>query len=391
MSPWLWALVDIGGRMVSAYLVTFVVVGIFWRILGSRDRFPHITILVIAAILTVPKVAQEFAAVAQQMPTAELQTEFAVANQAFLDAFDYTATREEVRTRLAPLSLDRWPDGAREVLAAGLFTKAHRYSDIHQSLATGRVVRTPVAAIASNSAEFQQSDATHWTPLLEAAARGEPLYLPDMTITDVSESWFMAVTATRARIIVAQALEETHGLSTQLVDAETQLATAFDWIADYAAAMDNPSASDAFAARSALIFRAVNAIGGEPEAANALLQLLDGPGHTRSYVLFTWANNFVDLKTDEWLARTALGETPPTTIVRLNTFRTTLGLPIVHNDVVAAARTQKVMPDWVGANPDLVGLPMDLVLTDTQAGLRALEAAASRLAPAWTPPTLILD
>lgn len=391
MSPWLWALVEIGGRMISAYLVAFVIVGIFWRILGPRDRFPHITILVIAVVLTIPKVAQEFTAVARQMPTSEIQTELAVINQAFLDAFDFSATREEVRARLAPLSLDRWPDGAIEVLTAGLFTKAHRYSDIHQSLTTGRVVRTPVAAVASNSAELQQTDATSWTPLLEAAARGEPIQLPDMTITDVNESWVIAVTATRARIIVAQALQDTHGLSTPLVDAETQLATAFDWIADYFDAMDDPSASDAFVETSALIFRAVNASGGEPEATNALLQKLEGPGHVESYLLFAWANAFVDLKTDEWIARNALGETTPTTIVRLNTFRTTLGLPIVHNDVVTAARTHQAMPDWAGANPDLVGLPLDLVLADAQAGLRALEASASRLAAAWVPPTVILD
>jgi hypothetical protein len=392
VSPWFSALLEIGGRLIPAYLVAFLAFGILWRTLGPHKRFPHRTIVIVALVLTAPRVVEQITVATRQLPESAIAAEAEVANRAFLGAFNLSATREDVRTQIAGLSIDRWPAGAAEFLADSLLTKAHRYSDIHQSMTTGRIVRTTIPGAGPYVDELRSIDDAHWTPLLEAAARGEVVRLPDATLADPSESWLLAVTATRARIMVTQALNEFHGLSLSLLHAEEELATAFDWIEDFVRITSGVGSLDALSEQADVVDRVVNAQDVSPSDVDALKQLLASDvASSASYVLNTWATSFVELATDRWIARVALGESPRSTIVRLNSYRAVLGLPILHNDVVAEARSTKMMPSWAGAAPDEAGRPLDAVLAEATAGLRTLEMAVASLAPAWAPPVIDLD
>jgi hypothetical protein len=388
----IWVLVSIGGRLLSSYVLAFVLIGLFWRILGPANRFPHRTIIIAALILTAPKAAEQMMVAARQLPQAAITAEVEAANQAFLDVFAYAATRDELHARLGSLSLDRWPANARQMVSATLSTKARRYSDIHQSRMAGRVVRSPIPAEGRVLDELRRVDDMHWTPLLEAAARGDVVNLPDLTVTEAHESWGLAVTAARAWILFAQALRETHGLDIPAFDAEAHLGTAFDWIEDLYRVMAGDITADALFERTTLVDRVVKSSSAEAADVAALQELLGTDrGFGASYTLFAWATTFVELATDRWIARAALGETPPTTLVRLNSFRSILGLPVVHDDVVSEGRASGMMPDWPGAAPGDVGRPLQAIRLEADEGLAALAASVARLSPYWAPPAITLN
>ena len=400
-----------------AYVIQFIYYfAVAWVVVAAvqlmTNRFalpkkmPLRGILIAAVILTLlsalrggPRVGSEFARGFNPFPNsgqevqAQLVTEAEAVNQAFLAAFDLTASRDEVRSMVAAIPLDRWPANVRNPLIATIITKANRYGDLHQSIMLGQVVRTPLPAQGAQSEELRNLDETVWTPLLEAAARGDSVTLPDLVIHGTQESWLMAVTATRARIVFLDALHAAHGIDRPVFDADRDLATAFDWLEGYA--RDFRSGGGEPGPFVELLASLVDVTGNHIPAPHAITDALDAasayPDLARSFLLSEWATEYVDHSTHKWLARVALGERPPTTVIRLNTYRRVLGLPIMLQEVATEARTSGAMPAWTGALAHHSASSPREILDEAERELRLLNDRYASVAAFWLAPKIDLD
>lgn len=308
-------------------------------------------------------------------------------NDAFAAALLGGASREETQARLEGLEPSRWPAGATEVLISAINTKAERYGDIHQSMLLGVVVRTPLIAPASIVDQMAATDDRIWSPLLGAAARGEPVTLPDSTVSTAEETYFLAVTAAHARIMVMEFLEARYDLEVPLTIADRELATAADWIGSYATASQTPSGAPSSADALNLLYE-VTALRNPPAelVERALAAARAHPDTASSYLLFTWLTDHVTYVTDRWLI--ALARTPSgSTELRgaLNSYRRLLGLPIVLSADLDAVRQRGALPWW---SDSAYADDLRTADEDAAAALSDLSARYASLAAFWTPPTL---
>jgi hypothetical protein len=326
-------------------------------------------------------------ALAQASLPADVTVQAQQVNDAFAEAVLGGASREETRARLAGLDPSRWPDGVAEVLISAINTKAERYGDIHQSMLLGVVVRTPLSAPAGIADQMAATDERVWSPLLEAAARGEPVTLPDSTVSSAEETYFLAITAAHARIMVMEVLEARYGLEVTLTMADRELATAADWIGAYTAASQTPTAAPSSVEALNLLYE-VTALRNPPAelVERALAAAAAHPEAARSYLLFTWLTDHVTYVTDRWLIELAQAPSEGAELrEELNSYRRLLGLPIVLSSDLDAVRQRGALPWWSdSAYADELQTADD----DAAAALSDLSARYASVAVFWTPPTL---
>jgi hypothetical protein len=226
--------------------------------------------------------------------------------------------------------------------------------------------------------------------LLEAAARGGPVLLPDGAIESVDESLWLSLLAARARIVLFEELQRQHRLDMPLTAADRALSHALDWVG-VAAALG--SDEEGFAAWVSMM----NAVGDAADADRAVPTSMPedllaawrfAPESVSSLLAFNWSLDVLDLAVSQWLAETTLGLKPTFDLEALDAHRRLLGIPIGLTDMeLAHARATGTLP----THHALGGANIDASL------FRAIDAAHLRrskrylvIAPGWVSPGMVL-
>lgn len=201
------------------------------RIAYVATRVRDLALAVAVIVLFVPVQAQpDTEAVARHI------------NGAYVALRDGSLSPHQLPTYLRPVAAVGLGDDELDWILASIQLRTTRYIDIHQSMSTGRLVSTPLPDSLSEHAAI---DTAHWLPLLEAAARGQPVPLPDGTLTHAGETYLLAVVASWAQYELFVALEQHLNLATPMSDALRYVGPTLAWIVPMMAVPPDGPAIDA--------------------------------------------------------------------------------------------------------------------------------------------------
>lgn len=385
-SPLAFFALGVVTNFVGLYLIVGLIAGVLWLFDRSKP-FPRRTVLLIALVLTVPAGLRSISTWGDATGVSSSVEEARDVNDVYRDALGGGLSRSEVRDRVSQFDVAAWPQEVSRAIVAGLELKTTRYNDVHQSLMLGEVVRTPVDREAATLLSASDVDQRTWIPRLEAAAAGGPVDLPDVRIASVDDSYTVAIAATRARLVVLDALRDVHGVPVGFSDVDEQLVGAFEWLVDL-------SAVDEAAAEASSVFRLLQALtivtdqndASDSEVAAAARAASDDPALARSYLTYSWFSERVALATDGILADAAAAGDADVSLDRMNEYRRALALPVVSPANVDAVVADGLMPWWSVTSADSTAG----VLDEIEARTHAHDARFEPFNGIWSPPAEVL-
>jgi hypothetical protein len=386
LSPLLTALLGIffqfGIWLVIVWAVTGVPV-----MFGGRRMLRGAPILIIAGLLTVPTVVNQFQAIGQASTNQVRDgAEAERLNDAFALAMSEWASREAVESVVVGLSPKAWNPSTLGLVISAIQLKAERYNDLNQSSLLSRVVKTDVQWDPLVEAAMRERDERAWTPLIEAAARGGSVTLPSGSIDPGEEMMTMAWSASRALALVLESLESLHRVSVPLTSAARELTPTLDWFAHY---VNAPSGTQQSIGSDLARVNLLVTLGAQDVSASirTVPLYVASPETVESFLFFSWAQEYVGLYTERWLAGAAMYGHDSSDMTQLNEYRRFLGLPVILEDDILAARQDGLLPYWA---EQPVGGRLGDYLDSREQAIDELNESFAALAPTWTIPSLSL-
>ena len=394
MSTITWYVPIAAAHLVSGFLAGLAIVGLVWVVVLRTRRpgtlLPWKAVWLVAALVAFNGIVRDVPQIRDRVSGEASFPEIQRVNEVFVALLGEGISRAEASASLAGLDPGDWSDDAFAVVFPAVSVKSERYVDIHQSFMAGRVIRTPIPHSGWLAAELSERDRAAWDPLLEAAARGGPVQLPDAVIESADESFWLALLAARARVVLLQELEKLYGIDMPLSSADRALSHALDWVGVATVAF---SRDEDVSKWIAFMQTVGDASAGLDESTGTVSEGMQdawesAPAFVSSLLTYNWAVEILDLAMSEWLAATALGLTPSVSLEAVDAHRRLLGMPTgltqIELEYVQATGT---LPEHVALGRARVD---ESLLLAIDVARHQLAERFARIAPGWLPPALRL-
>lgn len=337
-------------KVVGAFLFSYAVCGLLWFLrrpfTAFAHNFPRRSALALAGLLTAVGVIDETSTVLKPVHanTAVNSTE------ALLEIYDSYRDSQilhgALRAEVAGSELGLWSLEELETLIGMVIFDSERHMDLLQSSLRGKVVRAPAPHTVFPQLEAAIKEAEQeWTPLLEAAAQGNPVETANGERWDQEALYAVSVAAASAQLEMLTAIEDEHGFVVPLSPTDRELRSALHWLPLRGGESGDSEPSPEFMESGYVISVALDHEIDAPEVFDLYAFYEKAGPIGRSYIEFAYHAKRVDLETALAVMGVVLGEGSEPDWDRLNRERRLLTLPVIDPATdLPLVRTARQLP-----------------------------------------------